>query len=101
MHLILKIGISRNTECVNTVGFPKLGHIFKNKSYNCAYYVFLNKLYIHVKKVLKNPCYPYFKDSNIRILLSINASCSSTNVFKMDFLKYYGYTCLFRSHINP
>ena len=27
MHLILKIGISRNTECVNTVGFPKLGHI--------------------------------------------------------------------------
>ena len=26
MHLILKIGISRNTECVNTVGFPKLGH---------------------------------------------------------------------------
>ena len=28
MHLILKIGISRNTECVNTVGFPKLGHIF-------------------------------------------------------------------------
>ena len=28
MHLILKIGISRNTECVNTVGFPKLGHIY-------------------------------------------------------------------------
>ena len=27
MRLILKIGISRNTECVNTVGFPKLGHI--------------------------------------------------------------------------
>ena len=26
MHLILKIGISRNTECVHTVGFPKLGH---------------------------------------------------------------------------
>ena len=29
MHLILKIGISRNTECVNTVGFPKLGHIYR------------------------------------------------------------------------
>ena len=28
MHLILKIGISRDTECVNTVGFPKLGHIY-------------------------------------------------------------------------
>ena len=28
MHLILKIGISRDTECVNTVGFPKLGHIW-------------------------------------------------------------------------
>ena len=28
MHSILKIGISRNTECVNTVGFPKLGHIY-------------------------------------------------------------------------
>ena len=27
MHLILKIGISRDTECVNTVSFPKLGHI--------------------------------------------------------------------------
>ena len=27
MHLILQIGISRDTECVNTVGFPKLGHI--------------------------------------------------------------------------
>ena len=29
MHLILKIGISRDTECVNTVGFPKLGHIYQ------------------------------------------------------------------------
>ena len=28
MHLILQIGISQDTECVNTVGFPKLGHIF-------------------------------------------------------------------------
>ena len=28
MHLILKIGISQDTECVNTVGFPKLGHIW-------------------------------------------------------------------------
>ena len=28
MHLILKIGISRDTECVNTVGFPKLGHMY-------------------------------------------------------------------------
>ena len=27
MHLILKIGISRDAECVNTVSFPKLGHI--------------------------------------------------------------------------
>ena len=27
MHLIIKIGISQDTECVNTVGFPKLGHI--------------------------------------------------------------------------
>ena len=25
MHLILKIGISQDTECVNMVGFPKLG----------------------------------------------------------------------------
>ena len=30
MHLILKIGISRNTECDNTVGFPKLGHILSS-----------------------------------------------------------------------
>ena len=28
MHLILQIGISRDTECVNTVGFPKSGHIY-------------------------------------------------------------------------
>ena len=27
MHLILQIGISRDTECVNTAGFPKSGHI--------------------------------------------------------------------------
>ena len=29
MHLILKIGISQDTECFNMVGFPKLGHIFE------------------------------------------------------------------------
>ena len=34
MHLILKIGISRNTECVNTVGFPKLGHIYEIRGYS-------------------------------------------------------------------
>ena len=28
MHLILQIGISQDTECVNTVGFPKSGHIY-------------------------------------------------------------------------
>ena len=28
MHLILKIGISQDTECINMVGFPKLGHIY-------------------------------------------------------------------------
>ena len=27
MYLILQIGISRDTECVNTVGFPKSGYI--------------------------------------------------------------------------
>ena len=26
MHLILKIRISRDTECVNTIGFPNLCH---------------------------------------------------------------------------
>ena len=28
MHLILQIGISRVTECVHKVGFPKSGHIW-------------------------------------------------------------------------
>ena len=28
MHLILQVGISRDTECVDMVGFPKSGHIY-------------------------------------------------------------------------
>ena len=28
MHLILQIGISRDTECISTVSFPKSGHNF-------------------------------------------------------------------------
>ena len=43
MHLILKIGISRDTECVNTVGFPKLGHILSLKySNNYIHYACTN-----------------------------------------------------------
>ena len=35
MTSILKIGISRNANCDNTVGFPKSGHMFRNTNFNC------------------------------------------------------------------
>ena len=35
MHLILQIGISRDTECVNTVGFQYFIRIAKQKHLGC------------------------------------------------------------------
>ena len=38
LTLILKIGISRNTNCDNLIGFPKSGHINK-RIHKCIYSV--------------------------------------------------------------
>ena len=54
MHLILQIGISRDTECVNTVGFPKLGHILFSAVYICKYVMHIEDEEMYMKLFPRN-----------------------------------------------
>ena len=93
MHLILQISISRDTECVNTVGFQKLGHICR--------YIHSIQAIIWQSTYLANICIELISKHSIQMIFDhADSAILEWHNLKVEYLEIYDYHCKYMCFYN-